>query len=154
PLHRSLPPDRVDGPHARGPPQQRAGHRFLPPAWLCAGRAAARLLSGAPGARGCLDHDPDPGGGRRMKPRALLRPGQIAWLAEIGLDTHWLAARPEAGAETPAAADPAAARSQAPAQAGAAPAVAPGAETPPGVPPESRVSTHPGLARVRAPAGL
>ncbi|WP_368641303.1 uracil-DNA glycosylase [Castellaniella ginsengisoli] len=89
-----------------------------------------------------------------MKPRALLRPGQIAWLAEIGLDTHWLAARPETGAETPAAADPAADRSQAPAQAGAAPAAAPVAETPPGVPPESRVPTHPGLARVRAPAGL
>lgn len=29
-----------------------------------------------------------------MKPRALLRPGQLAWLAEIGLDTHWLAERP------------------------------------------------------------
>lgn len=29
-----------------------------------------------------------------MRPRALLRPGQMAWLAEIGLDTHWLAARP------------------------------------------------------------
>lgn len=28
-----------------------------------------------------------------MMPRALLRPGQIAWLAEIGLDTHWLADR-------------------------------------------------------------
>lgn len=29
-----------------------------------------------------------------MTPRALLRPGQMAWLAEIGVDTHWLAARP------------------------------------------------------------
>ena len=29
-----------------------------------------------------------------MTPRVPLRPGQLAWLAEIGLDTHWLAERP------------------------------------------------------------
>lgn len=33
-----------------------------------------------------------------MMPRALLRPGQIAWLSEIGLDTHWLATRTQRAA--------------------------------------------------------
>lgn len=92
-----------------------------------------------------------------MTPRALLRPGQIAWLAEIGLDTHWLAARPQPRAD---AADGMA----------AAPAatVAPAAGVPPAGPapvepavagdrPVERKAppgTGPGLTRVRAPAGL
>ncbi len=91
-----------------------------------------------------------------MTPRALLRPGQIAWLAEIGLDTHWLAARPQprADAANGMAAAPAAVTSSA----GAAPAEPAAVESAVGggrpamraAPPEP----GPGLARVRAPAGL
>ncbi|MGA0583826.1 MAG: uracil-DNA glycosylase [Castellaniella sp.] len=67
-----------------------------------------------------------------MMPRALLRPGQMAWLAEIGVDTHWLAARPE---PVPASKlDPE-----------TGPERSPGPETPAAVP---------GLKRVRVPDGL
>ncbi|MDY0308423.1 MAG: uracil-DNA glycosylase [Castellaniella sp.] len=67
-----------------------------------------------------------------MTARVLLRPGQAAWLAEIGLDTHWLATRP----------DPAPASS----------ALAPVAEPP--APGSDAVAASAGLVRVRAPAGL
>ncbi|MHA3903418.1 uracil-DNA glycosylase [Castellaniella sp. WN] len=105
-----------------------------------------------------------------MTPRASLRPGQLAWLAEIGLDTHWLAERPAPEAGMPMAeghADasmpaerafmPAEARSAIGVHADAAPAGDDGvavAQASPAVRPESRVSSIPGLARVRAPAGL
>ena len=84
-----------------------------------------------------------------MMPRAVLRPGQMAWLAEIGLDTHWLATRPlpeadrvaDAVADTPAQPDPVPAR------------VAPAAVPDPS--PRAPVgSPAPGLVRARAPAGL
>ena len=63
-----------------------------------------------------------------MKPRALLRPGQLAWLAEIGLDTHWLAERPASDGAC----------------------VSPAARAESGDP----AGPAPGLVRVRAPAGL
>lgn len=75
-------------------------------------------------------------------PRALLRPGQMAWLAEIGLNTHWLATRPEPAAATPVPEAEVAASGQ-PAEAVAV-VEAPPASRPP----------MPGLTRVRAPAGL
>ncbi|CAM3769677.1 uracil-DNA glycosylase [Castellaniella denitrificans] len=99
-----------------------------------------------------------------MMPRALLRPGQIAWLAEIGLDTHWLAARPEAASA--ARASTAAALSAAPAAdvlsavspAAAFPAAEAATEARPDAGAGSRAPSArapaPGLTRVRAPVGL
>ncbi len=67
-----------------------------------------------------------------MMPRALLHPGQMAWLAEIGVDTHWLAACPEP-----------------------VPASQPGPGTGPERPPVPETpAVVPGLTRVRAPAGF
>ncbi len=89
-----------------------------------------------------------------MTPR-LLRPGQIAWLAEIGLSTHWLVTRPE----PPVGEDAAATMARTPETANSAefaPAGPPPAtDARPAGRPESRTpSTAPGLTRVRAPAGL
>ncbi|MFC4298213.1 uracil-DNA glycosylase [Castellaniella hirudinis] len=108
-----------------------------------------------------------------MTPRALLRPGQIAWLAEIGLNTHWLATRPEPAADEGAAASMARAPQTAaavagPAVAGSAPAAVASTESDAGaraamdardaaiaaILPESRAPSASGLTRVRAPAGL
>jgi len=74
-----------------------------------------------------------------MTPRPLLRAGQMAWLAEIGLDTHWLALRPDAMTR-PAEPVPVPVPVQADVDVDARPA--------------PRPAILPGLTRVRAPAGL
>ncbi|MBB6084413.1 uracil-DNA glycosylase [Castellaniella defragrans] len=96
-----------------------------------------------------------------MTPRVPLRPGQLAWLAEIGLDTHWLAERPApapagTGAVDADAVDADAVDADA-VDAGtvnADAAVETAARTGAGFRAPSPPVPAPGPTRVRAPAGL